>query len=303
MPLHCYEVYLEPPYHFEAVLAVYRRFPHPSTELIVNNAYLRTLWWNDELVLFDVKDKSTPEKPALQIQVAIDQPKLPEALTEHIARILGYENPRSDFWEMVNADAQLREIFAPIYGMPTLSMPNVFETLVNVIIEQHISWKNARQAQHWLVEWGEQAREYNGQVYYGYPQAQQLAEADLETLKPLKITHGRINLIIQVAQQVNSGELDLEALATLPHEIAYKELLKIKGIGHWTASVVLARALGHYTYIPHNDVALQAAVNRYFYGSEGRVSADVLRETFEPYGKYAGLVGHYTLMRWVLDNY
>jgi hypothetical protein len=60
----------------------------------------------------------------------------------------------------------------------------------------------------------------------------------------------------------------------------------IKGIGDWTAKV-----------------ALQAAVNRYFYSGTGSVTARQVKETFVRYGAFGGLAACYTLMRRVLDVY
>ena len=52
--------------------------------------------------------------------------------------------------------------------------------------------------------------------------------------------------------------------------------------------------------MPHNDVALQAAVAEYFSVEK---SADATKVVFANYGEYAGLSAHFTLMRWVLDKY
>jgi hypothetical protein len=55
--------------------------------------------------------------------------------------------------------------------------------------------------------------------------------------------------------------------------------------------------------VGHNDVALQAAVNHYFFGGVGRIPAQQVLDAFAPYGDFAGLAAHYTMLRWVLDRY
>jgi 3-methyladenine DNA glycosylase/8-oxoguanine DNA glycosylase len=67
--------------------------------------------------------------------------------------------------------------------------------------------------------------------------------------------------------------------------------------------VIVSRALGIFPAIPHNDVALQAAVNFYFHSGNGRIPAQTMLDTLGRYGDYAGLAAHYTLLRWVLDRY
>ena len=81
------------------------------------------------------------------------------------------------------------------------------------------------------------------------------------------------------------------------------QLLEIKGVGPWTASNVVGRACGSYPFVSHNDVALQAAVQRYFHAGQGEKGAAQLRDTLEPYGEFAGIAGHFVLLRWVIDNY
>lgn len=78
--------------------------------------------------------------------------------------------------------------------------------------------------------------------------------------------------MIDLAGQVVNGQLDLEGLRDVSPDEAYKRLLAIKGIGHWTAAVTLERAFGHTDWVAYNDVVLQAATNRYLLGGSGRFS-------------------------------
>lgn len=301
--LSTHQVKPTPPYNFGAVLAVYGRFQHPTLDVIVGDTYRRVLRVGGKLTLAEVLQTGTIDQPALTVNLHGNDDISADQVGVQLNHILSFDQAHAEFWVMAQANPILWSIIEPVYGMPTLKSATIFEALVDVIIEQHIAWTAAQRAQRWLVEWGGHCVEYDGQTYYAQPEPTQLATASLEELKPLKITHGRINLLIQIARDMVEGRLDLESLANLPSAEAYQELLKIKGVGHWTATVTLARALGYYGYLPHNDVAVQAAVNHYFYQLTGRSTADVLRSTFEQFGEFAGLAAHYTLMRWVLDKY
>lgn len=171
------------------------------------------------------------------------------------------------------------------------------------IIEQQISWTTAQRAQRWLVEWADNRLAYEGRSYYAFPMPEQIAAATVEVLTPLKITFKRMALMIDVAGQVASGQLDLEGLREVSPEEAYKRLVSIKGIGHWTAAVALERAFGHTNWVAYNDVGLQAATNRYLLGGSGRIPAELVTELFSRYGQYAGLAARYTLFRWVFEQY
>jgi 3-methyladenine DNA glycosylase/8-oxoguanine DNA glycosylase len=110
-------------------------------------------------------------------------------------------------------------------------------------------------------------------------------------------------MIIEIAKAVMKGEIDLESIDGLEPRTAYDRLVEIKGVGHWTANNVIGRALGAYPYVSQNDVALQAAVQHYFHDGAGQKSSELVRDTLCSYGEYAGLVGHFVLLRWVLDRY
>ena len=174
---------------------------------------------------------------------------------------------------------------------------------MQTIIEQQISWTTAQKAQRWLVEWVGNKLEYAGQTYYAFPTAAQIAAMTVDDLKPLKITFKRMALMIDLAGQVVSGQLDLEGLRDVSPAEAYKRLLAIKGIGHWTAAVTLERAFGHTDWVAYNDVVLQAATNRYLLGGSGRIPPELVAQTFAQYGEHAGLAARYTMFRWVFEQY
>ena len=191
----------------------------------------------------------------------------------------------------------------PLVGLPIFCSESVFEALVTLIIEQHIAWKSALRSQRELLRLAGCSLGAGQPPVYDFPSPARLARASQAELKPLKITNKRIDLIIAIAVAVDRGELDLEGIRCLPPAEAYERLLSIKGVGHWTASNVIGRALSRYPYISHNDVALQAAVHHYFHDGSGRKSAAQVSATLSRYGEFAGMAGHFTLLRWVLDRY
>lgn len=70
-----------------------------------------------------------------------------------------------------------------------------------------------------------------------------------------KQTYGR-----SLAEAAASGALDFDRLATLSDEDATAELVKLRGIGRWTAEIYLMGALGRDDVFPADDLALQVGV-------------------------------------------
>lgn len=285
-------------------MAFLARFRHPALNVIHEGAYWRTLEQGQALALVRVSPAGTADAPILSVDLAAQDGEIDEQkLLAILSHILGTDEDRTAFYAMARSDERLWAVVEPVYGLPDLRSSSVFEALMQTIIEQHIAWVSAQRAQRWLVEWAGRGIRYEGQEFYAFPSPEQIAGARLDELKPLKITHGRIALMTSIAGGVVTGELDLEAINSLPLGDAYERLLEIKGVGHWTAAVTLSRALGREDYIPYNDVGLQAAVKHYFFNQRGRATAKMVKDTFASYGAFAGKAAACTLVRWVLDRY
>lgn len=286
------------PYHFPLLLKVLSHFAHPTLDIAHDGAYWRVLRADGGLALARV---TAGDDGTLRVeQAAGDAPGA--ALLARLRWVLPTDDSRAAFYQYARGDALLWRVVEPLVGLPPWRSETLYEAVIEAIIEQQIAWVAAQRAQRWLVEWGGNALEYAGQRFYAFPTPEQIAAARPEDLRPLKITNRRIAVMIALSQQVAAGTLDLEGLRAVPAAEALRALLAISGIGDWTAKVALLRACGHES-VAAGDVALQAAVRRYFYGGAGSVTARQVEETFARYGSFAGLAARYTIMRWVLDVY
>lgn len=293
-------LYPIPPYDFEKIIGLLRRYAYPSMDRVHGAAYRRVFAFENQPVLVEINSEGTVEQPVLQVKILAGEAEA-ELFLPRVVHVMGVHENRAAFF--AHSDAKLQEILMPVYGLPDLRTDTVFEALMMVIIEQQIAWKAAQRAQQWLVRWGGREIEYQSEKYHAFPTPEKIAMATVDDLKPLKITFRRMALMIHLAQEMVNGRLDLENLSRLPPQEAYHALMQVKGIGHWTAAVIVGRAFGYKKYLTHNDVALQAAANRYFYGQKGRLSPEKLVETLQVYGDFAGDAAYYTLLRWVFDEY
>lgn len=292
------------PYDFALLLDFLTRFAHPTLNVVYDDALWRVVMDSNGLALLRIKSTGSVDAPQLEIDVAARSGEVDDAkLIETITHVLPTHHDWSGFYSSAEGDPKLWGVVEPLIGLPEIRTASVFEALIMTIIEQQISWTTAQRAQRWLIEWAGNRLDYEGRSYYTFPTPEQIAAATVEALTPLKITFKRMALMIDVAGQVASGQLDLEGLREATPEEAYKRLVSIKGIGHWTAAVALERAFGHTNWVAYNDVGLQAATNRYLLGGSGRIPAELVTELFARYGEYAGLAARYTLFRWVFEQY
>lgn len=123
---------------------------------------------------------------------------------------------------------------------------------------------------------------------FAFPSAPRLAALTESELRACKMGF-RAPHLLQAAQRVAGGELELEALPALILAEARKRLLQLNGVGPKIADCVLLFASGFPTAFPV-DVWVIKALRR-FYFRDRRVSPARLREFsathFGPYGGYA----------------
>jgi DNA-3-methyladenine glycosylase II len=236
-------------------------------------------------------------------QVASTRPIDAILLQEQVATVLGVNISLEPFYAMAKDNPQLWSWLEPLVGMPQHGCEDLYEALLTTIIEQHIAWTAALKIQKRLVELFGDSITYEGVTYYVLPTPQHVASLTPPDLAPLKLTTARTQLLLDIARITADKTLDWAVLRHLPHDELYTRLMQLKGVGHWTASVTIGRACGFNPYVNDNDVALQAAVNTYFYGLPKRASLQTTRQAFAPYGVWAGTVANFLMTRWVLDKY
>ncbi|MBI4098104.1 MAG: DNA-3-methyladenine glycosylase 2 family protein, partial [Candidatus Levybacteria bacterium] len=85
-----------------------------------------------------------------------------------------------------------------------------------------------------------------------------------QKLRSVGTSWGKVSFLKDLAQKVINGELNLKTIDSLGNEEITKELLKVKGIGPWTAEMFLMFALGRPDVFSAGDLGLQNAMIRLY---------------------------------------
>jgi DNA-3-methyladenine glycosylase II len=121
-------------------------------------------------------------------------------------------------------------------------------TLVQIILEQQVSLASARSVYRRL----EQA--------LGEITPETIAVRGVAGLRRLGVTRQKAAYCCELAERIASGDLDLRRVAREPAEAARGELLRVKGIGPWTADIYLLMVLRRPDIWPTGDIALLTAM-------------------------------------------
>ena len=157
---------------------------------------------------------------------------------------------------------------------PRHSEPGV-ETLLRTIVGQQVSVAAARSMWNKLV------------AKLGEPiDLKKLLESSDEELREAGLSRQKAGYARSLAGLVLSGELDL---AHLPEddEDAIAHLVKIKGIGRWSAEIYLLFAEGRADIWPAGDLAVQIQIGKLL-GLDGKPTEKQLRELAERWRPHRG---------------
>jgi DNA-3-methyladenine glycosylase II len=94
------------------------------------------------------------------------------------------------------------------------------------------------------------------------PTPSQLLAIDPERLREVGLSRQKASYVRSLAQHVERGELELDRLAELSDDEVRKQLTAVKGIGHWSADMVLLMDLSRPDILPSGDLGVRKAVYR-----------------------------------------
>lgn len=123
-----------------------------------------------------------------------------------------------------------------------------FATLVQIVLEQQVSLASGRAAFSRL----EHAA--------GRVTPSRVAAITERRMRAAGITRQKAAYVRGLARRVVRGEIDVAAIALLDDDAAHAELIKVKGIGPWTADIYLLMALCRPDVWPRHDLALASAM-------------------------------------------
>lgn len=152
-----------------------------------------------------------------------------------------------------------------------------YEALCTFIISQNNNIKRIKGIVQRLCEcFGEQIAEGE----FAFPTAEKMAELNPDDLAPLRAGF-RNRYLVDAAQKVANGEVNLEKCRTLDYDEARNELTKITGVGTKVADCTLLFGLHRIEAFPI-DVWMKRAMAKLFPDMSG-----------QDFGEYAGIAQQY----------
>ena len=155
---------------------------------------------------------------------------------------------------------------------------DLFSSVVHHIIGQQISTK----AQETIWQ---RLKDELGEV-----NAENIYKTDISRLQSLGMSFRKAEYIKDFADKVHSGNFNLQDISEMSDEEAIKALASLKGIGVWTAEMILLFCLQRPDIFSFDDLAIQRVLRMvYHHRKIDRKLFEKYRRRFSPYCSVASL--------------
>lgn len=279
-------------FSFAETLRFLTRNEKECLHTVKGETVFKVLEIDGELVLFSINFIET------SLQIIIHTPNSSDEVIIFIKKYVQHwfdlEANLNDFYKTAQKDEVLANLCQRFYGLRMVGMPDLFESLVWSIIGQQINLNFAYSLKERLVKNFGKSLIHNGEAFFALPTPQRLASLSLEDFLPHQFSRSKAQYILNISRAFAEGNLTQKDLEKLPFEEVREKLVKIKGVGNWTANYSMMKSLKNYDAFPVEDVGLHNAVKTQ-YGLEGKPNIKDLHSMAE---KWEGWKGYATFYFW-----
>jgi DNA-3-methyladenine glycosylase II len=147
-----------------------------------------------------------------------------------------------------HADKRMEKLIDK-FGPPNFNlMNNYYESLIRSIVYQQLSGKAASIIYERFLDLF---------VFDIYPEPKDILAVSIETLRSSGLSYQKANYIRDLSEKWQDGTVNLSDIESMTDEEISSELIKVKGIGQWTADMFLMFTLGRPDVFPFGDLGIQ----------------------------------------------
>jgi DNA-3-methyladenine glycosylase II len=280
-----------PPFRLDLTAWVLRRRPGNIVDRWDGNTYRRAMSIGGAVAEVEVRQTGLPDAPSLVVSVVtsapVDARAATAAITNALDRLLGLDVDLEDFYGRVADDAYLGPLADRFRGLKPPRFLTMFECVANAIACQQLTLTVGITLLNRLAE--SHGRAGPGRAAdHAFPEPGDLAGGDPAVLRKLGFSIRKATTVIDIAERITAGRLDLETLRQSDNDVAVAALQELSGVGRWSAEYALLRGLGRLEVFPGDDVGARNNLALHL-GLPSALDYDGVRATVAPWAPYAGL--------------
>jgi DNA-3-methyladenine glycosylase II len=189
---------------------------------------------------------------------------------------------RAGLKHLRSADPVLRGVIGRVGPFGMKLQKHRFRALVHSIISQQISGGAARSIRARLQRLAGP----------GGITVDSISRLSPEQLRSAGLSPQKTSYMLDLTTKVRQGEVRLRSVSRMPDEDVIGELIRVKGIGVWTAQMFLMFSLGRLDVFPPDDLGIRSAL-RNLYGLRELPDKETSHRIAAPWRPYATIASWY----------
>lgn len=245
---HCERLPVREPFRLDLTADALRRLATNTVDVVTGDgAYYRAFDTDTGVVAVRV---TQPEPSTLCVESSGFPAKGALAL---VARMLGTQVDLRAWKQRSARVGWLAPIARALRGLKPPRYPSLWEACVHAIVFQQISIHAAASIMRRLIGLIGTPVRVDGVELVPFPSAASLLRAHDAQLRSAGLSANKVAHLRAVALALEAGEVTAQEIEVLPTLHAAERLVQLRGIGPWSASVVLLRGFGRLDTFPMRD--------------------------------------------------
>lgn len=288
------KIYLPVPkeFDYEMNFQFLERSPRELLHKTLGKSVFKLVKFQDEKILFSIKDGQ--EKLVIEFQNGSPSTAGKRFVKHYVQEWFDLETDLTEFYKLSNKDKILSVLIKKYYGYRIIGQPDLFESIVWAVLGQQINLQFAYTLKQRFVEKFGERLQWQDNSYYLFPKPELVAGLSHDVLLPLQFSRQKSNYAVNIATAFASGEISKEKLMGLPLTEAKETLMKIKGVGNWTANYALMKTFRYPDAFPLEDAGVHNAIKN-LKKMDRKPTLDEVRKFYK---KFKGWEAYTTLYLW-----
>jgi DNA-3-methyladenine glycosylase II len=280
-------------FKFEFALQFLRRSPKEVLHRVGDdNAVLKAIRVGEEIVVISVEQ----HEEGLSLTFLNTNPS--EAVSRHVVSYVrewfDLDSDLKPFYRLARKDKILGPLVKKYTGHRIMSYPDLFESLTWAVLGQQINLQFAYTLKQRFVETFGEKVSFDGSSCYVFPQPSRVSTLSDSDLLPLQFSRQKSQYAVNIAKAFVAGGISKEKLRPLALAEAKEVLMKIKGVGNWTANYALMRTFRYPDAFPLEDAGLHNALRKQL-GLKSKPTVERVKKIFR---NYKGWEAYATVYLW-----
>ncbi len=215
--------------------------------------------------------------------------ELREKVVSRVAFFLSLDDDLGPFYRIATSDPEFAPVFERSYGLHQVKFLTPFESACWALFSQHNLMTLARKMRDGLVRQFGRSLDVEGQRFQCFPDSSDLSNMSRKGIEAVVGNRRRTEYLVNVAKAF--ADVDESFLRNAAYDEVECWLRNIKGIGEWSARLIMLRGLGRMEKLAVEKRLLAAASG--VYSKNRMLGPDELHSLGEKYGPWKGYWAYY----------